>query len=329
MDKNMKHLELEPARAKAKKPDELWDDSSWIAEEKLDGWRFLMHFGGGLDRVYMTGRRTSSQTGLLSEKGLCAPCLWPYSDAAELGYTVLDGEVMPPVGAGFRDIAGIMNVSPEKAAERIAEIGNPRYFAFDILYHDGQDVREKFFIERRQHLIEALLVSQNPLVEQVICHTDKLATYDRIVDGGGEGVILKDLMSPYGEGWVKVKRYSTLDVVVTGFTQAKMGRTGKFLGQVGAALVSVYSSNGTLLEVGRVSGMTDDVRFHMTQNPGEWIGKVIEVAAQEFAKDRLRHPRFKRARPEADPRHATFQKMMADLGVAATPAKAGQQTFDF
>jgi ATP-dependent DNA ligase len=310
----MSYLEIDPARAKSKSADDLWEDSEWVAEEKLDGWRFLMHFGGDLPRVFLTGRRQSKTTGKLSEKGLCAPDIWPYSDCASLGYTVLDGEVMSP--AGFRDIAGIMNVSPGKAAKRIAEIGPPTYRVFDILFNDGLDVRHYSWIERQQVLAQIWNALGNPLITRVGSSPDRLCTYDRIVESGGEGVILKNIFSPYGEGWVKVKRYSTLDVVITGFTDAKMGKTGKYLGLIGAALVSVYGAKGDLLEVGRVSGMTDDVRRDMSQNPTKWFGTVIEVAAQEFGKERLRHPRFKRARPDADPKHATFAKMMADLKVS-------------
>lgn len=325
----MRYQELEPARAKAKSPDKLWDDPEWVAEEKLDGWRFLMHFGQGLERTFMTGRRTSTTTGLLSEKGLCAPMLWPGGDTGAWGYTVLDGEVMPPVGANFRDLAGIMNVAPAKAAERIAEIGPPRYFAFDVLFYGGEDAMELTWVERQHVLTRMIAELDHPLIKRVPARADKRAWYESIVDGGGEGVILKHQFATYGEGWVKVKRYSTLDVVVDGFTDAKFGRTGKFHGQIGAVIVSVYGSNGKLIEVGQVSGMTDDVRLDMTNNPERWLGKVIEVRAHGFAKERLREPRYKRARPDADPRHATLAKMFADLGIAPSTPGDPQQSFGF
>lgn len=308
----MSYLELEPARAKGGRSSELWEDPLWIAEEKLDGWRFLLHFGGDLDRIYLTGRRISRNTGRFSEKGLCAPMLCPVIE--KIGYTVIDGEVMAPEGASFRDIASIMNVSPGRARARAGEIGEPRYFAFDLLYVDGLDVRDKPQMERRSWLDHILKNDANPLVRLVpIESVDKLSYYDSIIAKGGEGVILKDFTASYGEGWIKVKKYSTLDVVVTGFTDAREGVTGKYLGQIGAAKVSVYSTQGQLLEVGRVSGMTDEVRLDMSQNPKRWIGSVIEIAAQEFAKERLRHPRFLRPRFDADPKSATFAKMMADL----------------
>ena len=318
----MSYLELDPARAKAKDPSDLWDDPTWYAEPKYDGWRFLMHFGEGLPRVFLTGRRTSSRTGFLSEKGLCAPQIWPKIPPKFIKYTVIDGEVMAPTG--FRDIAGIMNVEPEDAARRCAEIGPPRYVAFDLLYYDGEDYRSLTQLDRKTVLRPLVESIGNPLITLAPTLTgDKRLSYEQIVSSGGEGVILKDVSGAYGESgaWIKVKKYSTLDVVVTGFTDAKIGVTGKYLGLIGAVKVSVWSSGGELIEVGRVSGMDDDLRREISANKDGWLGRVVEIRAQEFARDRLRHPRFVRERPDADPRQATFAKMLRDLAGSAAPDK--------
>jgi ATP-dependent DNA ligase len=324
------YLEIEPGRAKSKSErvvGELMDDRLWVAEEKMDGWRFLTHFGGDLERAFMTGRRISDVTGRFSEKGMCAECLWPKWD--DVGYTVIDGEVMPPDGSGFRDLAGIMNVDPELARARIAEIGTPIYYAFDILFLDGQDVRGKSWLERK-HLLTKLVPELDNRHIRLLEHSEsKQSLYDTIIARGGEGVILKDTLADYGEGWVKVKREATLDVVVTGFTEARFGVSGKFFGQVGAAKVSVFNARGESVEVAQVSGMDDATRRDMTDNPGRWIGSVIEISAYKWAKDRLQHPRFKRHRPEADPKSATFGKMMKDLGETVVEEKGAKQCLLF
>lgn len=311
----MKHLQIVPARAKHvsdKRLEQLWDDGGWVAEEKMNGWRFLSHFGGGLERTFMTGRRTSSVTEELSEKGLCVPCLWSHTT---LGYTVLDGEVMPPEGVSFHETAGYMNVSPEDAAEQIKKFGLPRYRAFDILFANGVDLREHSYLERRDVLKTVMERIANPLITMVQSGPATQSTFDSIVEAGGEGVILKNIFAAYGESgsWVKVKREATLDVVVTGFTDAKFGKTGKYHGQIGAVKVSVYLRDGTLVEVGQVSGMDDSTRIAMTANQSKWIGTVIEITAQEFGRERLLHPRYGRERPDASPRDATYEKMMRDL----------------
>lgn len=344
-------LQLDPARAKSRNPDKLWNDPEWQMEEKLNGWRFLMHFGRDLDRTYLTGRRTSRVTGELSEKGLLVPQLWvtntqlqsavwatitkfgelPPTFRPDVGYTVIDGEILPPGGSGFRDIAAFMNSDHATAQTAITKHGPPTYSAFDVLYADGQHVRESPMIERRRILERILRSIRNPLIQLVPQLPPARDVYDTIVAGGGEGVILKNICAAYGEsgGWIKVKRCSTLDVIVTGFTDARFGRTGRIVGQIGAARVSVRLSTGELVEVARVSGMDDITRRDMTDHPERWLGRVIEIEAQEFAKERLAHPRFRCARPDADPAHATYAKMMEDLGVDAresTRVVTGEQT---
>jgi ATP-dependent DNA ligase len=285
----------------------------------------------------MTGRRVSVKTGRLSEKGLCVPQLWPVKDSFRqglIGYTVLDGEVMPPLGFGIRDLAGIMNVEPEKAEQKIKEIGLPRFYVFDSLFVDGEDIRDLNLIERRMYrdtIVRSAfpqrdvstgkrlvipvqgLISLKANEERVVKSQDKIEYYEKIVSRGGEGLILKDITQPYGKGWVKWKKYHTLDTVITGFTDANHGVTGKYDGLVGAVCVSVNLGSNKWVEVGQVSGMTDEMRQKISKNPKKYLGRVLEVKAQEFAKDRLRHPRWSRLRPDLSPASCTWGKMKSDL----------------
>lgn len=315
----MIHVEHARARSMSRdKIERLWDDDCWIAEEKLDGWRFLVHFGGDLERPLMIGRRISRVTGQLSEKGDLLPGVWPAWEG-DLGHTVLDCELMPPAGATFRDLASFANASPEVVRATVDRLGWPTLRAFDIPMWDGVDWREQPLSSRREILEGVVAYVGHRYLTAVDAFAQKRETYDRILQTGGEGVILKDLRRSYGDpgAWIKVKRLATLDVVVTDFTDAKFGRTGKYDGLVGAAVVSVFSPGGSLVEIGRVSGMDDATRVEMTRNPGRWIGSVIEIEAQEWALDRLRHPRFVRARPDADPAECTLEKIMSDLKVRA------------
>lgn len=312
----MSYLEIDLAKASSNSSwlDAAWGSENFVAEEKLDGWRYAMHFGSSLSRVFLSGRRVSQTTGLFSEKGLQVPDVWPSEFVrTSLGYTVIDGEVLPPEGALFHDLAGIMNCDLSTAKKRIAEIGSPSFWAFDLLFLDGTDMRNLCQKDRRTNL-EAIVGSLgNPLIQLVPQLPPKRSEFDSVLKRGGEGLILKDQRAPYGTGWIKAKKEFSLDVIVTGFTEAKFGRTGKFFGQVGAAVVSVYGSDGTMIEVAQVSGMDDSIRLNMTNHRSDWIGSVIEISAQEWAKTRLRHPRFVRRRPDADPKSCTFEKMMHDL----------------
>lgn len=313
MPKKKEYLELDPAPARGKHPNlnDLWNHPQWIAETKADGWRYLMHFGGDCRRTYLTGRHISKSTGKFSEKGLCAPNLTPSIPTPRLGYTVVDGEVMPPVGFQFRDLAGIMNVTPAKASRRIQEIGVPQFFTFDLLFYDGEDVRQSPLAVRRNlmySLHRTIFKSSKSVFTMTSAEIQKYKFYESIISQGGEGVILKDLSSVYGKGWIKVKRFHTLDCVITGFTKGK----GKYEGMIGAVEVSVYKK-GKLVKVGQVSGMTDHKREVISESPEKYLGKVLEIKAQEFLKNSLRHPRWSRLRHDVNARSATWEKMKEDL----------------
>src|ERR1700721_973168 len=154
-----------------------------MMNEKLNGWRFASHYGRSLERVYMTGRSVSKVTGLYSERGAHAPCLWPTN--TDIGYTVLDGEVMPPYGATFHDMASIMNSDPETAEESIKLLGKPSYHVFDILFYDGRDVRELAFEDRHYILCNAVMRARNELITVVPLVKPSREEFRRIVDAGG------------------------------------------------------------------------------------------------------------------------------------------------
>jgi bifunctional non-homologous end joining protein LigD len=262
----------------------------------------------------MTGRRISKKTGELSEKGYLVECLWP---KLKIGYTVIDGEVMPPLGATFHDIAGIMNADPDVSLANQRRLGPPRYHAFDVLYLDGEDVRKKPQHERSElagQFVDSMQGEPNgELFEPVEGHyEDKLGFFKKEVAEGREGVVLKFRYAPYGEGWLKVKRLHELDTVIMGFTDAREGKTGKFKGLIGAVVVGV-KKDGQLIRVGQVSGMNDAMRVDFTNRKEYYLGRVMTVEAQEWAKDALAHPRFNRMREDIGPESCTWDKMWADL----------------
>lgn len=94
------------------------------------------------------------------------------------------------------------------------------------------------------------------------------------------------------QGWYKLKRIKTIDLVVTGFKEGK----GKYTGKLGALQCSGYDGKGQLREVCLCSGMTDDERDKFSPND---IGRTCEIQYQEVASlGRLRHPIFKRWRDD-------------------------------
>lgn len=108
--------------------------------------------------------------------------------------------------------------------------------------------------------------------------------------------------------WAKEKRIASLEAVVTG---TKDGN-GKYLGLLGALVLSVYDHDGVLVEVARCSGMTDAERIMMGEDEESLIGRVVEVEYQYVgAGGRLRHPRFLRFRDDKNAVECTVEQDQA------------------
>lgn len=81
------------------------------------------------------------------------------------------------------------------------------------------------------------------------------------------------------------------------------------LGYIGAIEYGVYK-NGELVKIGKVRGIPDSVCTKIKKDPECFIGKVIEIKAQEIedmATGSLRHARFNRWRPDKNPEECTFE----------------------
>jgi len=156
------------------------------------------------------------------------------------GRYVLDGELV----ADSFDTLG-QRIHPARSRiERLARETPARYIAFDLLAFEG-DVLLDLPLEARRPLLEQLPgIELTPQVRTPEEADPWLHT--------GEGVIAKELSSPYlpGErkGMVKIKRVRTIDAVVMGW------RPGKLEGTVGSLILGLYDDSGTLREVGHSSG---------------------------------------------------------------------------
>lgn len=288
----------------------VYPDEVVFAEVKIDGHRGLLHFGGDLDRAYLTGRRLSKKTGLFTEKGLNVPQIqYAVTMALETslkgyGYTVLDGEIVVP-GMNFEYIQSIMGSKSDRAIDVQRVNGWAEYVVFDCLFYNGRDLRGLPRVERRIVAMDVVdeLSQSYPGISFVPWRIadvpgDRAEYFKEIVAAGGEGLVVKSRWGKYGVGQKKMKAEKTYDVVITGFTKAKKGKTGKFEGMIGAVKFSAYQ-NGELVEIGQCSGMDDAQRVDLTTRQSWYLGKVIEVKANGITKHgRLRHPQFLRLRED-------------------------------
>lgn len=137
--------------------------------------------------------------------------------------------------------------------EELAKEYPLRFFAFDILYADGEDYTPKPFSERREKLKK--IIKKNSVIEPSELfitdrHEDITKYFEDAIARGLEGVVAKRLDAPYAAGgrnfnWIKLKRSyrgelaDTIDVCIVGYFRGK-GARAKF--GVGAFLGAVYDT---------------------------------------------------------------------------------------
>jgi len=302
---------LEPMHAEiAEAP---FRDAGWLWEPKLDGYRALAYIDAGV--------RLRSRRGLELAKtfpGLAGEL------AGQEARMILDGELVafedgkPSFGAlqnrfqlkSERDIAAAENATPVV------------FYAFDLLYFAGCDLRDAPYAERRRYLAQCLLPS--PRVQLVHASEDGVELYAAALASGFEGAIGKRKASRYEAGrrsrsWLKVKATRTGEFVVGGYTEGKGARA-----PLGALLVGTWQG-AKLRYASHVGSGFDEQTLPAVRAaleplrrkscpfaerpplnaPVTWVAPetVVEVKFQGWTEEgSLRAPVFLRLRDDIDPR---------------------------
>jgi DNA ligase-1 len=217
-------------------------------ENKYDGIRAQAHLADG--RVALFSRTLDDITRGYPD---VVAALSPLTSAAGL---ILDGELIANSFLALQQRLG--RKAPGEAIIREVPV---RFMVFDILAQDAALVIDEPYAERRRRL-EALGSIQLAPVERAETMDDIEAAFTRAREAGNEGLVIKDLSSPYtpgrrGKTWIKLKRAEdTLDVVVTAVERGH-GRRRDVLSDYTFA-VRKSEDDPTLLDVGKAyNGLTD------------------------------------------------------------------------
>jgi bifunctional non-homologous end joining protein LigD len=215
------------------------EGDGWLHEIKLDGYRVLARVENKKTILYT--RRGNDWTGTFAPiakavSGLPADTLW------------LDGEVvamLPDGTSSFQDLQDALSMG------RTAELS---YYIFDLMYLDGQDLRDVPLIDRKK-ILEGLLGSEakpvGPLFYSDHVRGSGRAFFDNACKFRLEGIMSKAAGSVYvsarAKTWLKIKCALRQEFVIGGYTEPGGSRTG-----FGALLLGVYDSEGRLRFKGRV-----------------------------------------------------------------------------
>ena len=227
-------------------------------------------------------------------------------EAAEWDDFVLDGEAM---GSDWNESASVV-MSHKKAKDDKGII----FHVFDAVYFDDWKTQvNTFSLGDRVQLVKELLdkMQQGAPVKQVEGkivkdHDELLKFYSKTMEGGYEGIMVKNLKSPYvfkrSDAVLKLKPVTTYEGVVVGSYEGRRGskREGLWGG------FEVVLPNGIITRLG--GGFTDKLKAEIGMNPENWIGKIVEMEGQPdpltkdgLTKDgKVRFPVFVRVRDKND-----------------------------
>ncbi len=309
----------------AQPAEKLPSGEAWCFELKFDGIRAL------------GWAEPSGQVRLYSRRGHRLDHAFPeISEALELlarrsGCAfVLDGEIVAARADGgprFEDLQPRFNLKEFREIAHHARERPAEMHAFDLLWQDGEDMRDRPLSDRKDKLRQ-LLRSGGHRVHYVAHDVGTgVGTMEAARRGGFEGVVAKRLKSRYRSGerspdWMKVKELVRQEFVVGGWTEPQGGRQG-----FGALVVGYYDEAGVgdqLRCAGRVgSGFSandlqviGDRLADLAQesspfvdvpedlSDGHWVRPelVAEVKFQEWTREgRLRQPVFLGLRSDVDP----------------------------
>jgi bifunctional non-homologous end joining protein LigD len=287
--------------------------SDWLYEVKWDGYRALCFIEGG--KVRMVSRR-----GTKLDKQF-APVAQALAQSVKADNTIIDGEVVALDESGnpsFQHLQNLTGFGTKPALKGMA-LPNLNFFAFDLLYLNGYDLRKAALIDRRQLLMSILLPSEIVRYsEHFIGKGDELLQAVRAK--GLEGIIAKQAQSRYESkrsgSWIKIKVTTQQDFIVCGYI---LGEREPF-----GSLVLGYNKNKKLAYAGNVGsgftqqslkGVFEKVKPLITKKPvlsdvpkeiGEvtWVKPEL-ICAVKFTSwtkdDRLRAPVFLGMRTEVEP----------------------------
>lgn len=222
------------------KREEPFDDDRYVYQPKIDGHRLILSRSTNQTRLYT--RHNNEVTRQYPE-------LYdvPIDGSADI---VLDGEVARMDDTGWIDFEAIMERFKLTKQARInaAAINKPvHYYVFDILFYNGEDVRNWPLIDRLSLLSRILLPNayySNMLTVPGAGNT----LFDTIKAHRLEGIVAKRKNSRYegrrSANWLKIINYEYADVHIAGWRKEEFGwlvhANGKPAGIIELAVPAAY-----------------------------------------------------------------------------------------
>jgi bifunctional non-homologous end joining protein LigD len=275
--------------------DSPFDDPDWVFETKWDGFRLIACLEHGKVTLYSRNGKIISD----SYRGVAQALERLKVDA------VLDGELVALDRRGISHFQLLQNALRAEATLR--------YCIFDLMFLDGEDLRDWTLVERKERLRR--LLPKHPLLS-FSTHRSQHGSkfFKQALEQGLEGIMAKRKSSRYLSGartsdWLKIKTARRQEVVIAGFTAPRRsrphfgalvlavreGETWRYVGHVGTGF-----SHVTLKELhDKLSALRTSTSPFSVRVKDEvvttWVKPklVAEVRFTEWtAAGEMRHPVF-------------------------------------
>ncbi len=272
---------------------------SYVHEIKFDGYRLQIHIKGGQVKLF-------TRNGLDWTRKF--PHLKEQFEKLNFDDAILDGEAVVQDSRGRSNFGLLQDALSNEDDTPVA------IFLFDLLYQDGEDLRDKPLRERKDRLKQLIPKKHECIYYSLDVNQDAEKFFKLSCEHHLEGIVSKDETAPYTKGrtsvWCKTKCTHRQELVVGGYTTGKGARSA----EVGALLLGVYERD-KFRYVGKVGSgfnrqslkeIKERVRkleqqksaFDLNSPKGKeihWLKPklVAEVDFTEWTSDKhLRHPVF-------------------------------------
>jgi bifunctional non-homologous end joining protein LigD len=305
--------------------EEPFDDPNWLFEIKWDGYRAVAFVENG--GVRLVSRNHNDLTPRYPE-------LRDLPKSVKAKTAILDGEVVVLDHQGrssfslMQQRTGLRAHGRQSAPQHDLPI---LYYAFDLIYLGGYDLRRVGLDDRKRALREILMPGEN--VRYSDHHAGQgTALFNAAKQKGLEGILAKKCNSCYEERrsreWLKIKITQTVDCVIGAYTEPEGAR--KYFGSL---VLGLYDEKKRLIHVGhagtgfneamlkQIYGVVSEIETN--KNPFadpvdvkkvHWVKpvRVAEVKFSEWTHEtdegglKLRAPVFMGLREDKDPEECTL-----------------------
>lgn len=202
-----------------------FDDAGWVFEDKYDGFRMVAKIEGGKVTLYSRNGKIISHSYIEVAQAL----------EGVKGDAVIDGELVALDEDGVSHFQLLQNALRHEA--------KLLYCAFDLMFHNGEDLRGRTLLERKDRL-KSILPRHNIIAFSRHRKTNGTKFFEEAERKGLEGIMAKRADSTYMSGsrtdnWLKIKTSRRQEVVIAGFTAPR--RTRPFFG---ALVLALRQNNG-------------------------------------------------------------------------------------